>query len=488
MKLRQLKISNYKLFENLVIDFNETASITTIIGRNGSGKTTLMECIIMIFSNLFKCNSLDDFSKIFFPFKFNVNYMLRHETKVETNIWGNSFVNYIGIELNYEVTLSIKVYDGLKTYTNWSEIAKYLSEKGEKVSYLLPANLAVYYSGISDLLFQQYKEFQINEIKLSLDGDVQIDQSFYYFIPKDFEAIMVALLSYQYGNIPDKLKSKYGITQLISIDITFKKPIWAKHKTSVSSYWGATGNLSVFFTIAKSAANAVSIDGDKLKLTFTDTNHLETLWSYYGSEKRLFEYLVTLQANDLIESISIKVKKNELEIDVQNLSEGEKQMLIITGLKELLSTENSLFLLDEPDTYLHPEWKRAFVPEFFNDDDTSQNYTIITSHSPDIISAMKKGQLKILQNIDGKAKLKTISINPYGKPVDQVLIEFFGVDGLRYKEVQLKLDALWDLVKVNKFDEPVFKIKFADLEKEIGKDDKDLTALKLEIIRRSKKS
>jgi len=55
MKIRKLHIKNYKLFDNLELDFTDengqTLDTIVLAGVNGSGKTTLLELIKDIFSN-----------------------------------------------------------------------------------------------------------------------------------------------------------------------------------------------------------------------------------------------------------------------------------------------------------------------------------------------------------------------------------------------------------------------------------------------------
>jgi len=487
MKLLNLKIKNYRLFDNLNIDFDKDDIITTIIGRNGSGKTTLIECITRIFSELLKCETVEQFKQVDVPFQFSITYLLRKEKTIETTFEGYSYVNYIGVEISkQENSLAVKLFEGDKTIEGWENLVKHTRDNGSTLKYFLPDNLVVYYSGISEVLLNLFKDFQNKIILGSLDGDVKVEQPFYFFIPENLEPVIIGLLLFEYGDIPDKLRDKFGITGFKEICISFKKPRWAKPKTTAANYWGAKGGLQIFLSTLKDAANSTNSDNNKVEFIFTEKTNLDKVREYYRTEKRLFEYLVALQANDLVESIKINLVKNGIQVEAQRLSEGEKQLLIITGLKELLAAENTLFLLDEPDTYLHPAWKRAFVYEFFKEDDRFKNFSIITSHSPNIISGLKKGQLKILKNENGKSELKEFTINPYGKPVDQILIDFFGVDGLRYKEVEDDLNTLWEFVKNDKYTETEFKTLFQKLEKDIGKDDPELTSLKIEILKKGK--
>ena len=169
------------------------------------------------------------------------------------------------------------------------------------------------------------------------------------------------------------------------------------------------------------------------------------------------------------------------------MSEGEKQILIIFGLRELLITGDTLLLLDEPDTYLHPEWQRDFVKSIaiVDIEDSKTNY-FIASHSPNIISGLKKEQLKIIENIDNKINIREFSFNPFGKPVDMILIDYFGLKGLRYKDIDEKIKKLQEMLIEKKYDTEKFESLFAELEEKIGKDDIDLLSIKLEKIKREK--
>jgi len=486
MKLVRLNIVNYRLFKNLNIDFDKNDVVTTIIGRNGSGKTTLIECLTRIFSDLLKCETVDDFKSIETPFDFSVTYLLRKENSLETIFEETAYKNYIGIEIaknNGEVTLIL--YEGDRVYDKWEDIVKQTREAGSGLKYLLPDNFVVYYSGIAEVILAIYREFQKTIILGSLDGDVKIEQPFYYFIPENLEPIIISLLLFEFGDIPEKLKIKFGIEGFRSVSIIFKKPKWAKSKSLSETFWGAKGGLQVFLSTLKESANTTKLENNTIEFIFSSRQNLDKVREYYRTEKRVFEYLVALQANDLVESINVTLLKGGLDLNCQRLSEGEKQLLIINGLKELLAAENTLFLLDEPDTYLHPEWKRAFIHDIIKEDDRFKNSIIVTSHSPNIISGMKRGQLKILKNERGIADLKQFTINPYGKPVDQLLIDFFGVEGLRYIKVEDDLNTLWELLKNEKYSDSAFTELFQKLEKEIGKDDPKLTSLKIEIIKRT---
>jgi ABC-type multidrug transport system ATPase subunit len=486
MKLLKLDIRNFKLFECLSVDFQDSGHISVFIGKNGSGKTTLIESLTHIFATLLGTKDFKSLEKETFPFPFSITYLLRREKITETSMFGESFVNYIGVEVSFADNLLMMLFEGDKIIEGLPNIEKHLRNKGEELAYILPDNLIVYYSGISNSIYEIYDKFQRELITGTLTGEVKFNQPFYYFLPQNLPAILIGLLSYEYGDVPNALQKQFGISGFSSILLNFKKPSWAKSKSTSEDFWGAMGELNQFMNILKGATQS-NFQSDSITFSITDKSQLETIWSFYGTEKRLFEYLVSLQSNDLLESIDLNLIKNGREVSYNNLSEGEKQLLIITGLKELLAADNCLFLMDEPDTYLHPEWKREFVYSLFKEEeDLFKNYSIITTHSPNVLSALKKKQLNVLVNENGKSRIKEISFNPYGKPVDDLLTDFFDLEGLRYKKVQQQLNDAWDFIRANNYNSVEFKELFALLEKDLGRSDKALTDIRLEIAKRNK--
>ena len=81
-----------------------------------------------------------------------------------------------------------------------------------------------------------------------------------------------------------------------------------------------------------------------------------------------------LEADKLIEKIEISVNG----YDFDNLSEGEKKLILIECITNVLGDESSLILLDEPDAHTHIAMKKdllKLISEF-------EGQTIMTTHSP----------------------------------------------------------------------------------------------------------
>ena len=474
MKIIDLWIEDYKILQDFEIELNE--QLIVLIGQNGSGKSTLLEFIAKIFYDLYEHFVLGKGQKPEFDFK--LRYMIEYS--------GNNYEVYITANKKTKEYYEINIKRNNENFEKYSKV-QINQEFDSGYKDMLPQNVVMYYSGISEILENKFKVFQEEYfIKPSVKNSQKIEQPFFYFLPENFSTILVALLAYYY-RVPEILKEQFTIDGFEKITITLKKPYWAKD--TIENVWGASGDLSSFI------ARIINALGDESHYEITEKNIIFTIpsqekltfiWEFYGEEKSIFEYLTTLQANDLIENIEIMINKDGKIISHNNLSEGEKQLLIILGLKELLATENTLFLFDEPDTYLHPKWQREFIQNALVQGMDSKSSFIISSHSANIISGLKKRQLKIINKENNKSILKDFSFNPYGKPVDQLLIDFFDVKGLRFKEVDEKIDFLQKYLYSKNYSEEIFENKLEELGHDIGKDDIDYLKLKLEKIKRDK--
>jgi len=177
MRIISFNIDNYKVIKNFSLDFDYEHSASVIVGKNGSGKTTFIECLTTIFTSIFKCDSITSLKEISFPFNFEIKYLLRKEESIETTFHSKVFVDFIGIQIkNSSEGVDIELYYADESFSTFESIEKFLRGRGESVNYLFPDNLVLYYSGISDVLYENFKRFQDEVILGILDGESKIDQ------------------------------------------------------------------------------------------------------------------------------------------------------------------------------------------------------------------------------------------------------------------------------------------------------------------------
>ena len=122
---------------------------------------------------------------------------------------------------------------------------------------------------------------------------------------------------------------------------------------------------------------------------------------------RFFRDLESTYVSELIEEVRIRVrlKKNDGSVTFRELSEGEQQLLTVLGLLRFTAEDESLFLLDEPDTHLNPRWSadyfnylKSFVGQSSQGRDSS--HIVLTTHNPLAIAELVKEQVQILKRND----------------------------------------------------------------------------------------
>jgi predicted ATP-binding protein involved in virulence len=83
---------------------------------------------------------------------------------------------------------------------------------------------------------------------------------------------------------------------------------------------------------------------------------------------------------------------------------------------------NGVILIDEPETHLHPRWQQRILT---NLDKIFPNVQfVITTHSPQIITTVKKEQVIVLTDDNAATPVG----NTFGEPSNYVLTHVLGVD------------------------------------------------------------
>lgn len=136
-------------------------------------------------------------------------------------------------------------------------------------------------------------------------------------------------------------------------------------------------------------------------------------------------------------------KKNvDGSITFKELSEGEQQLLTVLGLLKFTKDENSLILLDEPDTHLNPIWKwyyLDFLEKVVKRPESTQ--IIINTHDPLVIGSLKKEQIRIFRQFENEAITQQPEKDPKGMGVAGILIsDLFGLPTILDRETQEKLN------------------------------------------------
>lgn len=179
---------------------------------------------------------------------------------------------------------------------------------------------------------------------------------------------------------------------------------------------------------------------------------LKELAKGYGNNREFFKVLESIYISELIYKVRIKVKmKNSGDyITFEELSEGEQQLLTVLGLMRFTQDEESLFLLDEPDTHLNPAWKLKYMNLLEQvAGPSATSHVIICTHDPLVIGGLLKEQVQIFEKESQTGKIITNipEIDPRGMGVAGLLTsELFGLSTTVDLETQRKLDRKRELL------------------------------------------
>lgn len=488
MQITSLYINNYKLLKDFPINFKKDVSI--LIGINGSGKSSILEVIAQIFSDCY----LDEKSK----FGFSIEYKIRLEEILEQTTTSTEFkTEYIKVQISAEKArqkLKYRVFSGEQVL----EDNRLIEKKYGSIEKILPSNIVIYYSGLADIM---KKICLPHDEKLSVNyrkGNTAIHRPFFYFEPPLFNLILMTLLSYEYGDVPEFLSDRVKIAGVQSIQINLKKPTWGKGK--INDWWGAKGEVKTFLDLLDSLGSSLEIKEDDLPseskgnvviegwqnenliITILGQEKLFQIREHFVEERTLFKVLNTLLIDGFQPELKFSFFHNDDKDRVSifsTLSEGEQQAIIIRGLIELVNNENTLFLFDEPDTYLHPSWQRKFIEninELAENNAYSNSQFLITTHSPQLLSNADPENSDVQIMEDGEI----IKVTPkyYGKDISTILYEMMGVER-RNKKVSKLLSSLFNVIEDEEIEES--KKQYNSLVELLGDDDPALVRAKTQI-------
>lgn len=358
IKLTELKIDGYRnLAEEAVFDFQHSTNYVALIGLNGSGKSNVMEAIAKVFYS-FQPKAAAIPTKADGGFDFKLRYTLEGKEIVLENA---------------KISVAGKVRK--RTYSQF-----------------LPTELIACYSGEETRLWDGIFA------KPYLDYFSRIRQNFlaqklnYLYINKFcWETALITLLCHQESKV--KTLALLGLDTDIDIDIDFYFP---NDYDSRKAKFEATGanQLTTGFTDRLKDYQANVAGGEGVKISQIDTLELgEANNKKYCQLLFNYLFLATMpKTKKLITKIDIRFGSK----NVKSLSEGEKKIILISVINQVLAGENSVVLLDEPDAHVHLEKKKDILDTI----EEGNHLSLFTTHSPTVCKYCLKEN--VFQLVNGK--------------------------------------------------------------------------------------
>lgn len=452
MKLDYLWVDRFKNLQDFEVDFDESPKelFAVLLGRNGFGKSNLLELLVVIFRDLFQGTSTS--------FHYKLRYTLQRG-KIRVSIENQPAASSARAKFSFSVNgANIK-----KKQFGRQELKESVGRKW------LPRHVFAYYSGPSDRLEEHFRPQQRQFYRDLLAGNPSPFRPLFYARPVHSNFVLLAFFTRNDKVVQNFLKEHLRIEGLESVLFVLRKPSWKGPPEGDPRFWMATGTVQQFLSklwdvalAPMRVAGSISDGLDKprntefLYLYLPGLKALEVLAQQAKSAADFFKELESTYISDLIHETRIRVRVRQCDgsLTFRELSEGEQQLLTVVGLLRFTKEEESLFLLDEPDTHLNPTWGMSYLEILQKIADTGNDGQIlIATHDPLMIAALRKEQVLVLDRDDSSGKIIAHhpEVDPQGMGVSGILkSSMFGLRTTLDRPTQEKLDERFLLIAKKK--------------------------------------
>ena len=400
MNINNLRLINFRCFENTPIKFNSELAI--IVGSNGAGKSSVLDAVAIAMGSFLagidgvQSNSIskDDIRFVSYELgsvidrqpQFPVNIQCEANISEEVLTWVRA--------LNSET--------GKTTIVDSKQIMKYARGLQQNVrrgdrNTILPL---VSYYGTGRLFAQKKKKRSSTSLQRATRFAGYIDCL-------DIMSNEKLMIEWFKKMTLIELQEKRDIPELRAVIGALKKSL-----DGVLSEKGQSTDLNVFYEIKT----------NDLTITYTDRHG--------------------------------ELKKHPLK----ELSDGYKNTLSIIAdiayrmavlnpqlLENVVNLTPGVVLIDEIDLHLHPSWQKRIIKDLRTIFPKVQ--FILTTHSPSIISSISNKHLIILEN----NKAIYPSSSTYGRDVNSVLREIMGVSE-RQQDVMDKFKKFYNFIDTQEYE------------------------------------
>ena len=492
MRLQELYIKDYKVLQDFTLRFDEESAVSVLIGENGSGKSTVLEVIAIIFNEL--SLYLDNKQREQPILEYAISYFIWNRLPLPELLAGSDHLEQFLVNVNYS-------YESGHTFRLNSKIYNLTEfKKRHQICSLLPSKIFLYYSGLSnylkDLADQRNQAYsrELRRQKLNIEAyKSPQERLFHYVSPQHYAISLLCLLVADDQDSPvtsagKEFKSKYTLE---GVKIILQKTDKFKSSESYERFWGAEGALADLMQMLSLYTDLGRPDLpygeekklDQLTLSFSgliglrDIQNQNSL-SDYEFAVVLFHLLESLVYDGYLLAVDLLLNRGDNTVGYNRLSEGERHRFTILTLSYLFNREqeeNNVFLLDEPDAYLHPTWQVKFI-ESVQADVSPFNQYLIATHSPLLLNYADIHKVDVKHLTNGKA-LEYVP-RYAGRDIATVLYELMKVEE-RPSEIRHQLRELFALIEdENTADARELLGQIATI---VGVDDPEITKAQVEI-------
>lgn len=360
MKIKSIYIKSYKNINEQELVLSGESSYVALIGLNNSGKSNWLEAVSLIFREVFMEETC------------GFEYRLTYESD------GNT----------YEMT-----HDSCRL--NGNDVAK--------DSLAIPSRIIACYSGESLRLWHKaYEDYYMQFFNDAVNNDYE-EPRMLYINKYNWAICLIAMMCSEDGLVKEFLNSHLGINDNAAVEVHFEfdeKNINHYHDNEVMQL------ISRIHTPGQAES--------RIPMSTLATFEIGTQNAEEHCRK-LF-YLLFLAAmpksneknrvDSAINDITIQIGGRSLE----DVSEGEKKLILITCITRIIADSQTVLLFDEPDAHVHIANKVQMCDYF----DTFGGQIFLTTHSPLFADMLGHDNLKFIEagrisEVDKNKRISTLS-------------------------------------------------------------------------------
>jgi predicted ATPase len=122
----------------------------------------------------------------------------------------------------------------------------------------------------------------------------------------------------------------------------------------------------------------------------------------------------------------LRMSDGHSQVALDDLSDGELQLLLTLGAVCLFGDDETLFLFDEPETHLNPSWRTRFHLDFERANQAQGSaQALVSSHSPFLVSSLPRQAIFHFKKSDRMTSMETPDSETFGASFELLIKRHF---------------------------------------------------------------
>ncbi|WP_320940167.1 AAA family ATPase, partial [Lysinibacillus capsici] len=186
---------------------------------------------------------------------------------------------------------------------------------------------------------------------------------------------------------------------------------------------------------------------------------------YPGGEDRFFKDQLILNSLNINvwKDIAFEISRKKELINLSQLSSGELSIFIRLFDIAYYTNDNTILLIDEPETHLHPKWIKNYLPTLNEIIGNRKAHAIIATHSPLIVSDTINDSIILLKKEEAEIKCEYVNTATLGSDYNEVLENIFKIDDISESVLSKYEEKILEYISEEKIEDALnLYLKIAD--------------------------